>query len=128
MKRWLMKTINSNKTLAIMAVTGLVAVGSNAGAQSATTTTSTNLPLSYQWYSGSTVAQSTPTATAPSTATSITAPATAAPQLSYGVAQILQLTQAKVSDDTVVAYVKNSGNSYGLDANQIIYLRQQGVS
>ena len=56
------------------------------------------------------------------------APAVAAPQLSYGVPQILQLSQAKISDDTIIAYIRNSGNSYGLDANQIIYLRQQGVS
>jgi hypothetical protein len=51
-----------------------------------------------------------------------------APPLSYGVPQVLQLAQAKVSDDTIIAYIHNSGNSYGLDANQIIYLRQQGVS
>jgi len=50
------------------------------------------------------------------------------PQLSYGVPQILQLAQAKVGDDTIIAYIKNSGNSYGLNADQIIYLRQQGVS
>jgi hypothetical protein len=50
------------------------------------------------------------------------------PPLAYGVPQILQLSQAKVSDDIIVAYVRNSGNSYGLDADQIIYLRQQGVS
>ena len=52
----------------------------------------------------------------------------AAPQLSYGVSQILQLAQAKVGDDTIIAYIHNSGNGYGLDANQIIYLRQQGIS
>jgi hypothetical protein len=51
-----------------------------------------------------------------------------APPLAYGVAQILQLEQAKVGDDTIIAYIKNSGNSYGLNADQIIYLRQQGVS
>ena len=50
------------------------------------------------------------------------------PQLAYGVPQVLQLTQAKVNDDTIIAYIKNSGNSYGLNADQIIYLRQQGVS
>jgi uncharacterized membrane protein len=50
------------------------------------------------------------------------------PQLSYGVPQIIQLAQAKVGDDTIIAYVKNSGNNYGLTADQIIYLRQQGVS
>jgi hypothetical protein len=54
--------------------------------------------------------------------------AAAAPQLSYGVPQILQLAQAKVSDATIIAYIHNSGNSYGLDADQIIYLRQQGIS
>ena len=51
-----------------------------------------------------------------------------APQLAYGVTQILQLAQAKVGDDTIIAYIKNSGNSYGLNADQIIYLKQQGVS
>jgi len=51
-----------------------------------------------------------------------------APQLSYGVPQILQLAQAKVGDDTIVAYIKNSGTIYSLDASQIVYLRQQGVS
>ena len=50
------------------------------------------------------------------------------PQLAYGVPQILQLTQAKVGDDTIIAYIKNSGTSYGLNADQIIYLKQQGVS
>jgi uncharacterized membrane protein YgcG len=58
----------------------------------------------------------------------LNASAQSAPQLSYGVPQVLQLSQAKVSDSTIIAYIQNSGNSYGLDANQIIYLRQQGVS
>jgi len=56
------------------------------------------------------------------------APQVSTPPLAYGVSQILQLTQAKVSDDTIVAYIQNSGNSYGLNADQIIFLRQQGVS
>jgi hypothetical protein len=61
------------------------------------------------------------------TVTAQNSPASA-PPLAYGVPQILQLAQAKVSDDTIIAYIRNSGNSYGLDANQIIYLRQQGIS
>lgn len=56
------------------------------------------------------------------------ATSSAAPQLPYGVSPILQLAQAKVGDDTIISYIKNSGNSYGLNADQIIYLRQQGVS
>ena len=51
-----------------------------------------------------------------------------APQLSYGVPQILKLAKANVGDETIIAYIKNSGNSYGLNADQIIYLRQQGIS
>lgn len=50
------------------------------------------------------------------------------PELAYGVADILHLKQAEVSDDTIIAFIKNSGNSYGLNADQIIYLRQQGLS
>jgi len=53
---------------------------------------------------------------------------TAAPRLGYGVAQILQLAQAKLSEGTIIAYIKNSGNHYGLNADEIIYLRQQGLS
>ena len=53
---------------------------------------------------------------------------TAAPPLAYGVPQILKLSQAGIGDDTIIAYVHNSGNSYGLDADQIIYLKQQGIS
>lgn len=56
------------------------------------------------------------------------APASSTPQLSYGVTDVLKLTQAKASDDTIIAYIRNSGNSYGLDADQIIYLQQEGVS
>ena len=53
---------------------------------------------------------------------------TAVPPLAYGVSDILRLKQAEISDATIIAYIKNSGNSYGLNADQIIYLRQQGVS
>ena len=91
--------------LAILAVAGLVTATSRAVAQDSTTTM-TNQPAPQP----------------------VSTPATSAPTMAYGVAQIVQLTQAKVGDDTIVAYVRNSGNSYGLDANQIIYLRQQGVS
>jgi hypothetical protein len=65
---------------------------------------------------------SAPTTVVPA---AVTAPA---PQLAYGVPQILQMAQAKVGDDTIIAYIKNSGSSYGLNADQIIYLKQQGLS
>ena len=51
-----------------------------------------------------------------------------APQLSYGVPQVLQLVQAKVSDGIIVNYIQNSGTIYSLKADEIVYLKQQGVS
>ena len=57
------------------------------------------------------------------------APAGGAPvQLSYGVPQVLQLSQAKIGDSTIVAYIQNSGTIYSLNAPEIVYLKQQGVS
>lgn len=95
-----MKTRNLQRGLAVLAMAGLIMAAAGAVAQN-----------------------TTDTGTAPAPAI-VTAP----PALPYGASQILQLAQAKVSDDTIVAFVKNSGNSYGLNASQIIYLRQQGVS
>jgi hypothetical protein len=51
-----------------------------------------------------------------------------APQLSYGVSPVLQLVQAKVSDGIIVNYIQNSGTIYGLNAGEIVYLKQQGTS
>jgi hypothetical protein len=95
-----MKTNHWQKMLAVLAVAGL--------ALSASTTLAQNL-----------------TATTTAQPAAVNAPV---PQLSYGVSQIMQLAQAKVSDDTIIAYIKNSGNIFDLNADQIIYLRQQGIS
>jgi hypothetical protein len=44
------------------------------------------------------------------------------------VPQVLQLSQAKIGESTIVAYIQNSGTIYSLNASEIIYLKQQGVS
>jgi hypothetical protein len=62
------------------------------------------------------------------TATATSSAGQPAPLLSYGVDQIIQLSRAKVSEATIINYIVNSRSSYGLDANQIVYLKQQGVS
>ena len=77
---------------------------------------------------GNAVAQDSTTTTTAATTAQPAAVSQAAPQLSYGVPEVLQLSQAKVGDSTIITYVRNSGNNYGLNAAQIIYLRQQGVS
>ncbi len=88
---------------------------------------------SLRWFSTLTLAAAlvlaARTVPAQDSATAATASAgQTAPQLSYGVSQIVQLSKAKVGDDTIINYIHNSGSSYGLDANQIVYLKQQGVS
>jgi hypothetical protein len=95
-----MKTHKFEKTLAGVACAGLVLSASPALAQNYSTTTGAQ-----------------PTAVNASDS-----------QMVYGVPQIIRLSQAKVSDDTIIAYVKNSGLSYSLDADQILNLRQQEVS
>ena len=94
-----MKTNYSKKLAALLAVAGVALSASLTLAQDASATDTASLAT--------------------------TAPA---PHLAYGVSQIIQLSQAKVGDDTIIAYIRNSGNSYGLTADQIIYLQQQGVS
>ena len=76
----------------------------------------------------STTAASTTSPAAQPAAAATPATTQATPQLSYGVADVVQLAHANVSEDIIVNYVQNSGNAYGLDANQIMYLKQQGVS
>lgn len=52
------------------------------------------------------------------------APANQSPQLQ----EIVKLTKAPMSDDVIVAYIKNTGASYNLSADDILYLNSQGVS
>jgi hypothetical protein len=51
-------------------------------------------------------------------------PATQSPQLQ----EVVKLTQAKMSDDVILSYIKNSGASYNLSADDILYLNSQGVT
>jgi hypothetical protein len=52
------------------------------------------------------------------------APATQSPQLQ----EVVKLTQAKMSDDVIMSYIKNSGAAYNLSADDILYLNSQGVT
>lgn len=69
------------------------------------------------------------TASVAVTATPVASPSTTAPKLSPGVDDVLKLSQARVSDDTVVAYIQSSDRGYGaLSASEIAYLHGAGVS
>lgn len=45
-----------------------------------------------------------------------------------GVQDVVKLAHAGMSDDVILAQIKNQGASYALSADQIIYLNNQGVS
>ena len=46
----------------------------------------------------------------------------------YGVEDVLRLARAKVAEETIVSFIQNSGTIYNLQANDIVYLRNEGVS
>src|SRR5947207_6939800 len=56
------------------------------------------------------------------------ASATVATRLPYGVADVVKLCKAQVSDDVVIAYIHNSGTIYNLSSSDIVYLKDQGCS
>jgi hypothetical protein len=96
-----MKTHNCQTILAMTAAIGLCLLASNVLAQSVPTFNAAAQPA---------------------------AASLASPQLSYGVSEVMQLVRAKIGEDVIVNYIQNSQNAYGLDVNQILYLKQQGVS
>jgi hypothetical protein len=51
-----------------------------------------------------------------------------APKLPYGVEEVLTLSRNHVSDDIILTYIQNSGTIYNLSPQDIVYLRNQGVS
>jgi hypothetical protein len=48
--------------------------------------------------------------------------------LSPEVRDVLKLSNAQMGDDAIVAFVKNSGKTYYLSADDLVYLKSQGVS
>ena len=51
-----------------------------------------------------------------------------AAKLPYGVEDVLKLSRANISDDITVNYIQSSGTIYNLTAQDIVFLRNQGVS
>ena len=56
-----------------------------------------------------------------------TTPALRTP-LSYAASDVLKLSQAGISESVIMNYVESSGLSYDLKPEQVIYLRNEGVS
>src|SRR5579872_7509224 len=52
------------------------------------------------------------------------APANVSPDLQ----QVVKLAQAQMSDDVIISFIKNSGKSYNLSSDDILYLNSQHVS
>jgi hypothetical protein len=48
--------------------------------------------------------------------------------LSPGLAEIIRMAQAHIADETILAYVQNSGQAYNPSADEILYLSDLGLS
>ncbi len=75
--------------------------------------------------------QTTPTTASPATGTNaaptkVIAPARA--DLPPVASEVVRMSEAGVSEDVMLAYVRNSANNYSLDADQIVYLHDLGIS
>jgi hypothetical protein len=42
--------------------------------------------------------------------------------------EIVKLTKAQMTDDVILNFIKGSGNQYNLSADDLVYLKSQGVS
>ena len=72
-----------------------------------------------------------PTTPAPvvTPAPAVTQPAPAAAvKLPYGVDDVLKLSRSSINEDIILNYIQNSGTIYNLAPQDIVYLRNQGVS
>src|SRR5712672_1328232 len=52
----------------------------------------------------------------------------ATPNLAYGVADVVKLSRAQVSDDIIVSYIQSASTVYSLEPKDIVYIKEQGVS
>lgn len=50
------------------------------------------------------------------------------PKLPYGADDVAKLSRAKMNEDVILTYIQNSGTIYSLSPNDIVNLRNQGVS
>lgn len=55
-------------------------------------------------------------------------PATNAPSLSPDLQEVVTLSREQMADEVITNYIRSTGKSYQLSADQIIYLKNQGVS
>ena len=67
-------------------------------------------------------------AAAADSAVTVHATTTVQAKLPSGVADVVKLSRAKVSEDVVLSYVQNSGTTYSLGADDIVQMRKEGVS
>lgn len=51
----------------------------------------------------------------------------ASPSKAVVMSEVVKLAQAHQSEDVIVGYIKNTGASFSLDANEVIYLSNNGV-
>ena len=56
------------------------------------------------------------------------AAANSAPQGPLGITDVAQMAQARVADDVIISQIRTSGSVFRLSSNDIVWLKQSGVS
>jgi uncharacterized membrane protein YgcG len=77
---------------------------------------------------GRAIAASGDTAAAPSPSPSPGPAGATLPSLPSGVSEVMKLFKGHISDDIIVSYIRNSRETFYLNADNLIALQQQGVS
>jgi hypothetical protein len=124
MKTWISQT-------RLVAVLGAVISVPTAFAAAADKTDQSNSDATAAAPSTVTVTTSTQSTTATTPAVSATSTAardTASVKLPYGVDDVLKLSHARISEDVTLNYIQSSGTIYNLSAQDLIYLKNEGVS
>jgi hypothetical protein len=62
------------------------------------------------------------------TATTLAVPPTLPTDLSPGLAEIIKLAQSHVAEETLIAFIENSGKTYNPTAEELLYLNDLGLS
>jgi hypothetical protein len=65
---------------------------------------------------------------APNSTTTSTVVTSSPVKLPYGVVDVLSLSRARISEDVILNYIRNTGTIYNLGPGELVYLKNEGVS
>jgi hypothetical protein len=123
MKTWISQTHLVAVLGAIVSLPTVFAADADTADQSSGNATVATTPAVTVTASDQSATVVTPAVTATTSAAN-----TASVKLPYGVDDVLKLSRARISEDVTLNYIQSSGTIYNLSAQDLIYLKNEGVS